>query len=315
VDLASICRISREIRALQRILGNSVPVEVRYMSDPACSWSWGSEPQLRRLMWEFEGELRFSWVMGGLARRYGAGYRDDDGRIGSGPDCFADLMAHWLEVADETGMPCDPRIWTRNPIRSTYPACMAVKAACEQGPELGYRYLRRVREGLMVGRRQLDHAGALIAEAGAVGLDLERFRIDVESNAITELFAADLEEVREVPVEVREAGLVRHTEGRERVPFPSAVFVGDDGERRGVWGWQPYAAYRDAAVAAGAPPVNEGPVDPLAALERFGRLATAEAELLADRPRPVIEAELWRLATEWKLKPAGVLTGTLWEGP
>src|SRR4029453_2763633 len=104
---------------------------------------------------------------------------------------------------------------------------------------------------LMFGRRKLDHAEALIAEAGPAGLDLERFRIDVESNAITELFAADLEEVREVPDEVREAGLVRNTEGRDRVPFPSVVFVGADGERHGVWGWQPYAVYRDAAVGAG----------------------------------------------------------------
>jgi hypothetical protein len=27
----------------------------------------------------------------------------------------------------------------------------------------------------------------------------------------------------------------------------------------------------------------------------------------------VVEAELWELAREWKLKPIGALTGTLWE--
>jgi hypothetical protein len=48
-------------------------------------------------------------------------------------------------------------------------------------------------------------------------------------------------------------------------------------------------------------------------VQRFGRLATIEAQVLADRPRPPVEAELWRLATEWKLKPVGILTGTLWE--
>jgi protein-disulfide isomerase-like protein with CxxC motif len=264
-------------------------------------------------MWQFGGELRFVWVMGGLARRYGADYRDDEGRIGSGPDCFADLMAHWLDVTAETGMPCDPRIWTQSPISSTYPACMAVKAASEQGTDAGYRYLRRLREGLMVERRKLDHADALVGEAGPAGLDVERFRIDLSSNAITELFAADLDEVRDVPDEARTAGMVRHTEGKDRVAFPSAVFIGEDGERHGVWGWQPYDAYRDAAVAAGAAPANQGPLAPLDAVERFGSLTGKEAEVLADAPIPVVEAELWRLATEWKLKPVGGPTGTRWE--
>jgi putative protein-disulfide isomerase len=288
-------------------------VEVRYYSDPACSWSWGTEPKLRKLICEFAGELRFEWVMGGLARRYGSEYRDEEGGIGSGPGCFADLMAHWLDVTAETGMPCDPRLWTSNPISSTYPACMAVKAASEQGPEAGYRYLRRLREGLLVERRKLDHAEALIAEASPAGLDIDRFRIDLESNAITEAFAADLEEVRDVPDEARAAGTVRRTEGKERVAFPSAVFIGEDGRRHGVWGWQPYESYRDAALAAAAVPGNEAPLEPEAAVERFGRVATREVEALAERPRPLVEAELWALAKEWKLKPVPALTGTLWE--
>jgi putative protein-disulfide isomerase len=292
-----------------------VPVQVRYLTDPACSWSWGSEPMLRKLIWEFEGELDFVWVMGGLARSYGPEYRDFQGRIGSGPDCFADLISHWLDVAEQTRMPIDPRIWTENPISSTYPACMAVKAAAEQGSELSGRYLRRLREGLMAGRRRLDHADALIAEAGPAGLDVERFRIDLGSHAITELFAADLDEVRAVPQAARNADAVGSTEGRERVSFPSAIFIGGDGERHGVWGWQPYEAYRDVALAAGASVQNESALEPLDAVRRFGRLATVEAEALSGRPRPVVEAELWRLATEWKLKPVGVLTGILWEQP
>jgi hypothetical protein len=126
-------------------------------------------------MWEFDGELDFAWVMGGLARQFGSEYRDDDGSIGSGPDCFADLMSHWLNVAGRTGMPCDPRLWTASPIAGTYPACIAAEAASEQGWE---------------------------------------------------------------------AGKLSHTEGRERLSFPSAVFIAEYGERHGVWGFQPPDAYR-----------------------------------------------------------------------
>jgi putative protein-disulfide isomerase len=288
-------------------------IEARLFTDPACTWSWGAEPAMRRLVWEFGDSLRWRPVMGGLARSYGPDYRDEEGAIGSGPDCFADLMSHWLDVAAETGMPSDPRLWTQNPISSSHPVCMAVKAAVEQGEDLGAAYLRRTREALLVERKKLDHVEALVAEAGPAGLDLDRFRIDLESNAIVENFAADLDEVRDVPDEARGSGNVRRTEGRERAAFPSLVFVGEDGSRTGVWGFQPYAAYREAALAAGATVTEERRPEPLEAIERFGRCATREIEELTGKPRPIVEAELWDLARGWRLKPVPALTGTLWE--
>ncbi len=288
-------------------------VQVRYCTDPACSWSWGAEPALRRLIWEFDGQLDFVWVMGGLARRYGSGYRDEEGAIGSGSDCFADLMSHWLNVSGETGMPCDPRLWTESPIESTYPACMAVEAASEQGWEAGYRYLRRLREGLMFERRKLDNPSALLAEADAAGLDARRFEIALGSHRPLEALNAHIDEVRDVPEAARAAGKLSQTEGRERLSFPSAVFVGADGKRHGVWGWQPLEAYREAARAAGAEQVNHGGLAPLEAVARFGRIATREAEVLGQSAGPPTCAELWRLAAERRLRPMRALTGTMWE--
>jgi predicted DsbA family dithiol-disulfide isomerase len=291
-----------------------MPPQVRFYSDPACPWSWAAEPALRRLLWEFDGELEFVWVMGGLARSYGRDYRDEEGGIGQGPDCFADLISHWLDVTAASEMPMDPRIWTEAPLSSTYPACQAVKAACEQGWEAGYRYLRQVREGVMFERRKLDHPEALLAAAGPARLDRRRFEIDLFSEAITEAFAADLDEVRDVPPEAREAGAVRRTEGKERIAFPSALFIGEDGSRHGAWGTaRSHPALREAALAAGARQVNEGELAPLEAIRRFGRCATRELEVLCERARPVVEAELWALARDWKLKPVTALTGTLWD--
>ena len=290
-----------------------MPVDVRYYTDPACPFSWGTEPQLRRLMWEFGEGLRFSWVMGGLARGYGTDYRDTESGVGTGTDPFADLMAQWLGTAADSGMPVDARLWSGNPIASTYPACQAVKAAAEQGPEAGYRYLRRLREGLLTERKKLDHTEALIGEAGPASLDVDRFRIDIASNAITEAFAANLDEVRNPPAEAREAGRVSVTEGRERISFPSAVFRGEDGSEHGVFGPHSYEAYREAALAAGAQPARSETAEPLEAIGLFDRCATRELEELTGRPRPVLEAELWTLAREWRLKPVGVLGGTFWE--
>jgi predicted DsbA family dithiol-disulfide isomerase len=276
-------------------------VELRYYTDPACEWSWGAEPKLRRLMWEFGDSITPRWVMGGLAATL-----DRDDHLAH--------LAQWLEAAAETGMPCDPRLWLTNPISSTYPACQAVRAACEQGPEGGYRYLRRLREGLLCERRRLDHADALLAEAGPAGLDRERFEIDLRSHAIVEAFGADLDDVRNPSPAARAAGQVRELgRGLERFTFPSALFTGDGGSAHGVFGSQPYEAYREAAIAAGAVPRESRRLEPLEAIERFGRCATRELEELAGRPRPVLEAELWALAREWRLRPVPVLTGILWD--
>ncbi len=253
-----------------------MPVSLRYHTDPACPASWSAEPALRRLVLEFGADLSITYVMGGLAREYAAPHEP--------------RLLEWLEHADRSGMPVDPRLWTEGPIRSTYPACMAVKAAAEQGPEAAARCLRALREGLMCFRRKLDVKEALVEEARGAGLDAGRFRIDLDSHAIVEAFGADLEATR--------------AHAREQ-PFG---VVGDD-ER----GLGPGDDWRAALVDAGARPEGDPNPGVLGALERFGRMAGAEVETVCDLPGPRANAELWRLAAEWRVKPLRVLTGMLWE--
>ena len=212
-------------------------------------------------------------------------------------------------------MPTDPRIWTENPLTSTYPACQAVKAASEQGWEAGYRYLRRLREGIMFERRKLDHLGSLLAAAGPARIDRERFEIDLRSHAITEAFGADLDEVRDPPPEAREAGAVGHTEGKERISFPSAVFIGEDGSRHGVWAQARSpsgdargrtrgggeAGERGAARAARRDPPLRPLRDPRA--RGPGRDAPAGRSRPSSGAWPGLEAR----------SPCRALTGTLWE--
>jgi predicted DsbA family dithiol-disulfide isomerase len=276
-------------------------VQVRFYTDPACPWSWAAEPALRRLMWEFEDALEFVWVMGGLGRSYEHAN-------------LLEVVEQWLEDADAGGMPCDPRIWTQNPLDSTYPACEAVEAATEQGPGAGLRYLRTLREGIMFERRKLDHAESLIEAAGRAGIDAQRFEVDLRSDASTEAFEADLEEVRNPPQEARDAdALHRDSKGRERISFPSALFIGAEGERRGVWGSDSVdpGEMREAALAAGAKQVNQGSLEPLDAIRRFGRCATRELEVLAEQPG--LEPELWGLVGDGGLRPVPALIGALWE--
>jgi putative protein-disulfide isomerase len=254
-------------------------------------------------MVEFGNNVSWTYVMGGLARDYT-----------NTPDARAKRVSEWLDVADRTSMPLDPRLWLECAIGSSYPACMAVKAAAEQAEDGAGRYLRTLREGLFCFRRKLDTTEALVEEARRAGLDVERFRVDLGSHAIVEAFGADLEEVRDVPAEARAAGAVTAAgAGRERVELPSLVFRGEDGERHGVWGFASFEALRDAALAAGAAPAGEPHPSVLDALRRFGTMATKEIEAVCALPGPRAHAELWRLATDWQVRPVRVLTGHLWE--
>lgn len=236
-------------------------------------------------MVEFGGSLLWTYVMGGFARDF--------------QGVYPGVVGHWLDIAESGAMPLDPRIWTEGPIASTYPACMAVKAASEQAGDGGYAYLRALREGLMCRRRKLDTTEALVEEARAARLDVERFRLDLGSNAIVEAFGNDLEATRNPPEGVP-------------LPLPTLVFAGADGARRVVSGVEPYERYHDAAEAAGAERDGERP-GVRDALARFGRMATKEVEVVCGLPGPRAHAELWRMAQEWEVRPVPVLTGHLWE--
>jgi putative protein-disulfide isomerase len=280
----------------------AMPIEVRAVTDPACAWSWGSEPKLRRLAWEFGDRLDWHWVMGGMVREVEPGQRARYARV-------------WPSIAVETGMPFDPRIWSDGGIDSSYPACQAVIAASEQGDAYAATYLRRVREGLMFGRRRLDRVSELLALAGEIedGFDAGRFEVDLRSDAILETLADQLEEARRIPEQAIAERATGCTGPIERVTFPSLTFVAADGSRRGVYGWQPYELYAEAAAASGAGDPGPGAADSLAVIDRFGLTATREIEEICGLSRIATEAELWGLARNRVVEPVSAMTGTLWK--
>ncbi len=268
-------------------------IHTYYYTDPVCPWSWALEPALRKLTVEFAGAFEVTFVMCGMSREVGDP---------------SHLIGEMLEASDASGMPVDARLWLAGAPRSSHPACLAVKAASEQGDPAPY--LRRLREGLQCRRRKLDTADALVEEARSIpGLDVDRLRLGLASHGVLEAFAADLDRCGAVSPE-------HHSEGSDRVKLPSLEFVGADGSVHGVYGPSDYSALRAAAVAAGAEPAGGpgagGRISVEDALRRFGTMATSEVAAVCDLPGPRAPAELWRLALEWRVKAERLGTGHLW---
>ena len=251
-------------------------IDVVYFTDPLCPWCWGSEPALRRVEAEFGEQIRMRYVVVGLTDEIDAAHE----------------LREMLDAVEETGMPGDPRVWADAPPRSTFPACMGVKAAAEQG--LDGPYLRRLRLGVMTRRERIDNAEALLAAARDVpALDLARFEIDLGSNAIVEAFGADRE-------------LAAEAGGGRRPGIPAfAVDGGAPLEEPGAEG------LRRALLAAGAQPQPLPEVEE--AVRRFREVGAAEVAAACGLPGPRARMELWRLAGEWRVRSRALVCGELWE--
>jgi putative protein-disulfide isomerase len=263
-------------------------LEITYYTDPLCSWCWGFEGVWRRLRYELADRIAWRYVLGGLLPDWQN--FNDPLRSVSRP---AQVGPLWYEVRHLTGMPLDERIWIADPPTSSYPACVAVKAAGLQGAELAEAYLRRLREAVMTERRNIARreilidlfaglAAALLPAAVRPDLypdypDIDRFRRDLGGEEAQQAFREDL----------KDAGY------RGIGRFPAFVLRRAGSPAVALVGYRPYSVFREAlaAVAPELQPVRTAD-DPLAYALSWGSITAAEvAEALA-RPVDEITREL-----------------------
>lgn len=209
--------------------GKQALVQIEYFTDPLCSWSWAFEVQWRRLRYECAGRLSWRYRMGGLIadwRNYDDPLNDIRSPLQMGPQ--------WFQVHEMSGMPLDDHLWQTDPPSSSYPACIAVKAAENQGPLAIEAYLRRLREAVMMERRNIarrDILQAVAQEAAADGhLDLDRFCQDLDLAEPMDNFRQDLRDAAYYGI------------GR----FPTLILHRYDGRGIVLVGYRPYDALRTA---------------------------------------------------------------------
>lgn len=188
-------------------------IEIINFTDPYCTWCWGSEPILRKIQEVYGPQVKLTYRMGGLVEDI-ADFNDPANGIG-GKDWYRQVAEHWVDASLRHQMPVDETIFfdIKDDYRSTYPACIAVKAAECQGEDIGARYLRGLRAGAAAENKAIHRLAVQIELAGEMGLDVERFVEDIDSGRAEQAFRKDLLECREQGVRGFPCYLIRGPKG------------------------------------------------------------------------------------------------------
>lgn len=171
-------------------------LELVQYTDPYCTWCWGAEPILRRIHEIYGEQVSQRFVVGGLVRDIRE-FLDRANNIG-GAQWYVNAAQHWDDASTQHGMPVDGRVFydQKSEIFSTYPACIAFKAAQFQDDCLSQCYLRRLREGAAAERLIIQRVDVQMQLAEEVGLNPETLHEDIRTGRAEEAFKADLQECK-----------------------------------------------------------------------------------------------------------------------
>jgi putative protein-disulfide isomerase len=168
-------------------------IDIVYYTDPLCCWSWAMEEGWQQFITSYADQVQVRYCMGGLIPDWNS-YYDDINSINR-PVQMGPL---WMEVRHRTGVSLNDRIWMTDPPASSYPACIAVKAAELQGAHFGQTLLQRLREAVMHEGRNIAKTPVLLEVANGLPeeFDQAKFQGDLLGTSGMENFRHDLNEVK-----------------------------------------------------------------------------------------------------------------------
>jgi putative protein-disulfide isomerase len=152
----------------------------------------------------------------------------------------------WMHAAQLTDRPIHYQVWMTDPPASSYPACIATKAAGLQSELQGQQYYHLAQQACMLRGKNIARQDILFQVADDLALqdpafDGERFRTDYAGDNAREAFRADLELVRYYHI------------GR----FPTLLIRSGEKDGLILSGFRPYADLVQA-IRAGLPDVPIG---------------------------------------------------------
>lgn len=271
------------------IPANAKPVTIIYYTDPICSSCWGIEPQLRKLKLEYGSLIEIDYRMGGLL--------PDWSYNSGGISKPSDVAHHWHEASLYYKMPIDGNVWLEDPLDSSYPSCIAVKAAQIQDKNKAVTFMRVLREKLYLEKMNIAKWENIELCAQLTGLDTKKLKQDYDNEA-KKLFQDDLQLARQLGVR----------------GFPTLFFSDADGNKLTVYGSKPYSAYENALLAL-YPDAKKKKVEnnkPLSLFDHYPTLAVREYAEILDIPFAKANEILEKYTKEGLLTKKTIETGALY---
>lgn len=271
------------------ILTENKPIKIIYYTDPICSSCWGIEPQLRKLKLEYGDYFDIEYKMGGLL--------PDWSYNSGGISKPSDVAQHWDEASLHYEMPIDGDVWLEDPLDSSYPSCIAMKAAQMQSKEKAIKFMRILREKLYLEKKNIAKWENIAEAAKIANLNIEKLKTDY-NGAAEKLFQEDLYYAKTLGVR----------------GFPTFFFADENNNKLTVYGSKPYTAYENALLALFPEAKKKAIVkeNSLSIFEIYPTLAPKEYAVLQDISLNEAKIILEELYEKGKLDRVSIKNGSLY---
>jgi putative protein-disulfide isomerase len=158
-----------------------------------CSWCWAFKPTWDRVKEELLGQVRVNYLLGGLAPESNQLMPIETRKY---------VKGNWKRIQE---MIPDTRFnydfWTScEPRRSTYPACRAVICAKQQHPDFENLMIFGIQKSYYLDAQNPSNDDILINIAENLGLDIEKFKIDLNSPQVSEILLDEIKLSRSMDI-------------------------------------------------------------------------------------------------------------------
>lgn len=265
------------------------PIKIIYYTDPICSSCWGIEPQLRKMKLEYGDYIDIDYRMGGLLPDWSY----NQGSISSP----ADVAIHWEEAGFYYEMPIDGGVWLEDPLPSSYPPSIAMKAAQLQDKEKAVIFMRKLRELLFIDKKNITKWAVIKDAANYAGLDFIKLQEEY-TEAGTRMFDEDLRYAQILGVR----------------GFPYLFFTDENDNRLVIYGSKPYSVF-ESTILKLIPNARKKEIRISSYLDLFKHYATLtpkEYAIILDIPISESERILDEGVRKKELKKQTIKTGSIY---
>lgn len=269
-------------------------VTLIYYTDPICSACWAIEPALKKFKLEYGDFVKVDYKMGGLLPGW-EGFADKANGI-SKP---SDVSHHWDEVGQNSGMSIDGDVWLQDPLSSSYPPSIAVKAMQKQSDVLALQFLRRIREMVFLEKKNITKEVHLIKAVTDCGGDSTQFLQDYHNPLTAQAFYTEIQDGRNLGVR----------------GFPTFIFVDETGNGLKISGMSSYENYITALEKVYGETIEPKKIklNELELLKKYSYMATREIAFVLSQSDHETEKNLEVLVSNGVIEKVPQKYGNFWK--